>query len=242
MAYETQQFVSSLVLNQVRPPNTWWSADYQTITCDGQIIHMSKLRSGIQAIIHRCWDIYDEITGGRRFANQLPTQFRDDLNSRTRGYSFLLFGPFADPRNSFLEYFCSDDCPWRAGDLRDGVMSWDIASLRNFFSLTAEFNKHLAVLSYVCPAVSTRISEHLASKYTNDSRQRNLFMMLDEMVEIQCYSKMTNQTGLDICTPAFYPKALKDLMLEYLAGGLRDCETLFGEYAYGGDAKTLYSR
>lgn len=121
-------------------------------------------------------------------------------------------------------------------------MSWNIPSLRNLLALTAELNKNLSLLCFLCPAVSTRVSEFLASKFTNDSHLCMLCMMIDEMVHLSMYHKMTNQTGLDICTPTFYPDALKDFVLEYLASGLRDFETLLSEYAYGEEASMQYSR
>jgi hypothetical protein len=242
MAFETQQYVSSLVMNQIKPPNIWWSQDYQTLTCEGHVCSMDHLRSGIQAIIARCWALYDEITGGRRFATKLPEVYQDDLTMDARGYSFLYHGPYTDHPHSFLIYLCSENSPWNIGSLHGNEMSWNIPDLRRLLSLTAEFNKHLAVLCFLCPAVSTRIEEFLASKFTNDGRLRTLCMMINEMVHLSTYHKMTNQTGLDICTPAFYPDALKDIMLEYLAGGLRNCETLLSKYAYGPEASTQYSR
>ena len=53
---------------------------------------------------------------------------------------------------------------------------------------------------------------------------------------------MTNQTALDVCKPVFYPEPLKDLLLEYLAGGMCTCESLLAKYAYSKEAQTLYSR
>ena len=242
MAYETQQYVSSLVLTQIKPPNVWWSPDYKTLTCEGYTCSLDDLRDGIQAIFRRCWELYDEITGGRRFATKLPEHFEDDLTMESRGYSFLYHGPYTDHPHAFLIYLCSKDSPWDIGSVRGNQMSWNIPGLRNLLALTAELNKNLSVLCFLCPAISTRVSEFLASKFTNDSRIRTLCMMINEMVHLSVYHKMTNQTGLDICTPAFYPDALKDFVLEYLAGGLRDCETLLSEYAYGEEASMQYSR
>lgn len=89
MAYEHQAFTSSLVFAQVRPPNVWWSADFKTITCEGDILTMDSVREAVQKLIAEAWELYDEITGGRRFATQLPKEFTDDINNLTRGYSFL---------------------------------------------------------------------------------------------------------------------------------------------------------
>lgn len=247
MSYETQQYVSSLVLNQIKPPNTWWSADFQTITSEGYTFKISKIQSGVQSIIRRCWELYDKITCGRRFATKLPESFKDDLNLDTRGYSFLYHGPFTDHPNSLLKFLCSDESKWKIATIEKGAdntfsIHWHKPALVDLLSLTGELNEHLAVLCYILPAVSTRGTEFFASKYVNDTRMRNLYMMLDEMVHITNYHKMTNQTGLDLCTPAFFPDVLKELMLEYLGGGLRECEVLLSEYAYGPAASLDYSR
>ena len=74
MAYETQQYISSLVLTQIKPPNVWWSPDYKTLTCEGYTCLLDNLQDGIQAIFHRCWELYDKITGGHHLQqNSLST-------------------------------------------------------------------------------------------------------------------------------------------------------------------------
>ena len=186
--------------------------------------------------------MYDEITGGHRFATKLPEHFEDDLTMESQRYSFLYHGPYTDHPHAFVIYLCSEDLPWDIGSVCGNQMSWNIPGLRNLLALTAELNKNLSILCFLCPAVSTCVSEFLDSRFTHDSHIRMLCMMINEMVHLSVYHKMTNQTGLDICTPAFYPNALKDFVLEYLAGGCRDCETLLSEYAYGEEASMQYSR
>ena len=243
MAYEHQAFTSSLVFAQVRPPNVWWSADFKTITCDGDILTMDSVREAIQKLIAEAWELYDQITGGRRFATHLPKEFADDINNLTRGYSFLHCAQFTDRPNEFLLYLCSPDSPWNIGTVYNGeTMSWNVPDIQQFLALTAKFNKTLSVLCFLCPTISTRVTEFLAGKFANDARRRNLFMLLSEMVDLRGYHKMTNQTGLDVCKPVFYPEPLKDLVLEYLAGGMRTCESLLAKYAYGEEAQMLYSR
>ena len=115
-------------------------------------------------------------------------------------------------------------------------MSWNHQNIKALLALCVEFNKHVGVLCYILPSVSSRVTEFLATKYTNDTRTRNLFMMIKEMVQLSTYLKMTNQTGLDICTPAFFPECLKEIMLEYLCRGLRDCEIMLSKFVHGSAA------
>ena len=65
-------------------------------------------------------------------------------------------------------------------------------------------------------------------------------MLLGEMFLLACYHKMTSLTGFDICTSAFYPEPLQELMLEIFASGLRECEATLASILFGGEATELY--
>lgn len=243
MAFENQAYTTSLVYAQPKAPNTWWSPNYDTVTCNSVKIHLPRLREGIQTLIDETWAIYYQITNGRRFATRLPAEFVDDISIETRGFSFLLGGNFTDEPNAFLIYLCSKESPWNLGTAYNGErMSWNIPDLRHFLATTAQFNRNLSVLAYLLPTVSTRVTEFLATKFANDSRRRNIVMMLSEMVDFRGYHKMTNQTGLDVCMPVFYPESLKALVLEHLCGGMRDAEILANMQVYGEAAAMLSSR
>ena len=156
MAYEHQAFTSSLVFAQVRPPNVWWSTDFKTISCDGDILTMDSVREAIAKLIAEAWELYDEIAGGLRFATQLPKEFSDDINNLTRGYSFLHGAQFTDRPNEFLMYLCSPDSRWNIGKVyNDERMSWNVPDIQHFLALTAKFNKTLSVLCFICPTIST---------------------------------------------------------------------------------------
>lgn len=231
MAFETQQFTTSLVHSQIQPLNMWWGPDCKTVTCEGHSFPMDDLRSGMQDLISHCWVLYDKITLGQRFATKLPEIIQDDITMDERGYSFLYHGPYTKKPHTFLTYLYSTISPYNVGTVRGNAMHWDVTSLCELLANTAEFNKLLTVLCFILPAIYTRVSEFLVSKFTNDSCMRTLVVMLKELVHISIYHKTTNQTGLDVCIPAFFPESRKELVLGYLAGGLRDCETMFSEHA-----------
>ena len=242
MLFETQQYVSSLVFNQVKPPNVWWSANMETLNCAGHILVLSDFRNGLQKAFEKLWQIYDQISGGARFASHLPENVRDDLLDDVRGYSFLSHGPYTHEPNAFLTYLIRHS-PWKIATVdANDRLSWNIPAIKDFLRLTAEFNELLAILSFILPAISTRVTQFLDHKFRNDHRKRNLVAMLGETVLLTTYHKMTNQTGFDQWTPAFFPPKLREAMMEYLAGGLRDCETLLALQAYGPEAAALYAR
>jgi hypothetical protein len=114
------------ISNQVRPPNVAWGRDMMTLTCDNKELRMDRFRSGVRGLVAKCWELYNGITSGRRFANRLPDAFSDDLNNDTRGYSFLSHGPFTDEPNSFVEYLLQDS-PWTLGSLVNGRMQEETA-------------------------------------------------------------------------------------------------------------------
>jgi len=238
MLTEMQKFASSIAYRQVRPPRLWWSDDFHKVGIDGETLELDAFRSGIQQMFQAAWKLYDSISGGRRFADKLPTNFKDDLSDDTYGYSFLFHGPFTTTPNSLLSHVVHD----RGLASIDGAghLSWDMGALRGLFATSDELNDLLTILTYLLPTTSVRVTEFVDNKLRNASRNRNLHMLMGEMFMLARYHKMTNATGSDICVPAFYPEPLQELTLEIFAGGLREFETNLAPVLFGGEAADLY--
>jgi hypothetical protein len=230
----TQKVVSSIVYSQVRPPRLWWSVDFRKVTVDGETLELDTFRSGIQRMFRAAWELYDTISGGRRFADKLPESFKDDLSNDTHGYSFLSHGPFSTAPDGLLCHLVHD----RNLASVDGAgrLSWDTQALRRLFAACDKLNELLAILTFILPGLSTRVTEFVDQKLRNDLRNRGLHMLTGEMFLLARYHKMTNATGLDICVPAFYPEQLQELTLEIFAGGLRRCETVLAPVLFGRDS------
>jgi hypothetical protein len=229
-----QKVVSSMVYSQVCPPKLWWSDDLRKVTVDGKTLELDAFRSGIKTMLQDAWDLYGTISGGRRFADKLPEDFKDDLSNDTHGYSFLSHRPFSTNPNGLLCHLVRD----RALASVDGTgcLSWDMQALRCFFRACDKLNALLAVLTFILPSISTRVTEFVDHKLRNALRNRGLHMVTGEMFLLARYHKMTNATGSDICVPAFYPKQLQELTLEIFAGGLRECETVLAPALFGRDS------
>lgn len=238
MLTQTQKFASSVVLSQVCPPKLMWSKEFDKVSVGGETLELDTFRSGIQNMLQTAWELYDYISGGNRFADDLPKNFKDDLSNDQHGYSFLSHGPFSKTPNGLLCHLVRN---WNLASV-DGArrLSWDMHALRRFFGACGQLNTLLAVLTYILPSTSTRITEFVDQKLRNDLRNRGLHMHMDEMFLLARYHKMTNATGFDICTPAFYPKPLQDLTLEIFAGGLRECETILAPVLFGSKSAGLY--
>jgi hypothetical protein len=240
MLHDTQRYVASIIFRQPRPASLFWSPDYQQVTIAGETLNLDKFRYGIQCMFVKAWELLFSLTGGKRFATHLPEQFTDDLRNDTRGYSFLDHGPFTETPHALLS-FIIEQSDWKIAsiDAQDRV-SFNIPALHGYLDISAQLNQILAFLCFVCPTIATRISEFTDNKYRNLDRNRNLHMMLSEMFDLVQYHKMTNLTGIDVCIPTFYPPILQDIMLEYLAGGIRDVDEFLGRIVYGEHAAHLY--
>lgn len=234
MLTEMQAFVSSVAFKQVLPPKLFWSEDCREVSADGETLKLDSFRSGIQQMIRAIWDRYDSISGGRRFADNLPKTFKDDLCNDTRGYSFLSNGPFTKAPHGLLHHLVTGQK--LASINSEGHLSWEIPAVRRFFRVCDEINELLAILTFILPSSSTRVTEFIDNKLRNASRRRGLYMLMEEMFLLSGYHKMTNATGLDACIPAFYPEQLQELTLEIFAGGLRDCETVLAPILFGRDS------
>jgi hypothetical protein len=235
MLTETQGFVSSIVYNQVRPPKLWWSRDMCKVSVDGETLELDTFRSGIQRMIEDAWELYYSVSGGKRFADLPFENVKDQLSNDTHGYSFLSGGPFGVTPNGLLHHLIRTQ--HLASIDGEGHLSWDTLALRRFFGACDRLNELLSILTYILPTPSIRVSEFIDHKLRNASRNRNLHVLTGEMVLLARYHKMTNGTGLDVCTPAFYPKSLRELTFEILAGGLRECETVLAPILFGGDSE-----
>lgn len=241
MLFELQQWTTTQVHNQVHPGNTFWSPNFDAVTCQGHNLNMARFQAGIPAMFKRAWELYLGITKGRKFVTKDPSTVSDDMTNTTRGYSFLDHGPFTDEPDACMVFLLSES-DWKFAMVdSNNRLAWNLPAIVNFLNATAELNQILSVLTFILPTISVRVSQFLGSKFANHSRQRTLMMIMGEMVNLTVYHKMTNQTGYDLCVPSFFPKALTEIMFEYLGGGLRHCEAFFSKFVYGEQARSDYS-
>ena len=198
---------------------------------------MDKLRSGIQDMLRDAWGVYDEITGGKRFAVNIPENLRDVLDNRTRGYSFMDDNHLTETPHEFLSFMVEN---WKLATVDSaGRVSWNVPQIQRFFVKMAKFNQLLSVLCYILPTIANRVTQFIDVKIRNDIRARNLHVVHNEMFFLTAYHKMRNQSGLDTCMPAFVPKQLQTLLLEYL-GGCRPTEQMLSRIAHGEQGDGYY--
>lgn len=239
MVYEQQQYASSIVYNEVRPPRIFWDAGISKVSIEGETLDLVVFREGLQKIIVRVADLIDKINGGRIFASKLPDVMKDDLPNDTRGYSWLDHGPFTENPNALLIHLV-DNSDWDICwiDAFDNLQ-FNKPACVDILSNAAEVNKLLMFLNHILPSLPGRIKELADQKIRNDLRPRNLHYIIRDMFWLRRYHKGTNSTGHDACIPSFIPPVLVKLMTEYLAGGLREVEEILTRVVYGKEASDL---
>lgn len=156
-------------------------------------------------------------------------------------YSFLSHGPFTHGSYPVLSRMIRLMGPTLVTVDSCGRLSWNMPYLRLFLVKSGELNDLLSVLCFLLPTMSNRTTQHSDTKIRNDVRTRTLFMENDDMFSTIQYHKMSNQTGFDEYIPAFFPKCLKEVMLEYLCT-IRQVEEVFAFVVHGEHAANVYHK
>jgi len=63
---------------------------------------------------------------------------------------------------------------------------------------------------------------------------------LDVLAHLQ--DQDSNLTGMDACYTYIYPPILSDMMIEYLAGGMREAEQVFANIVFSKETASLYHK
>jgi hypothetical protein len=181
-------------------------------------------------MLAKAWTIYDSITNGQRLADNIPESVIDDLPNDTHNYSFLDHGPFTTTPNALIRHLV-DHHRLAAVD-SEGRLSFNKPAIRQFFDQADELNVLLSILTFISCTVSTRITQFTDYTFRNANRRRNLHYLMNEMFLLAASSKMTGQTGFDLCIPNFYAREVQEIQMEVFGGRLRDCEKLFALVNY----------
>jgi hypothetical protein len=233
-----QQFTSSLSFNHVRTPKLFWSDDLDRVTISGETLVLSQFRSGILRLLEDTQDLLDRLTGGKHFVAKLPENIRDDLPNTTRGYSWLEHGPFTDVPHAYLSYLIQSS-EWELAYLNDsGSISWNVIALHEVMDLFAQLNANIMLLNYIF--TDNRATQLADQQIRNALQPRNLYHALSDMFWLTRRTKTSNLTGRDACIPAFLPPVLVDIMVQYLAGGIREVEEIFSGILYPAESVAHY--
>jgi len=208
------------------------------VSISGETLVLSTFRSGLQALIADTRSMLDKVTGGQRFATKLPEDFKDDLPNTTRGYSWLNHGPFTDVPHAYLSHLLQDGDQDLAFFNDDGSLSWNIPALHEILNEFAGINANLMLLNYIFS--DNRATQLCDQQIRNALQPRSLYNALQSMFWFTRRTKTSNLTGSDACIPAFIPPVVRDIMIEYLAGGIREVEEIFANILFSNETAALY--
>ena len=233
-----QQFASSLSFNHIRTPRLFWSDSMDRVTISGETLVLSQFRSGIQRLLEDTQVLLRRLTGGKRFVTKLPENIRDDLPNTTRGYSWLDHGPFTNVPHAYLSYLIQSS-EWELAYLNSsGSLSWNIIALHEVMDVCAQLNANIMLLNYIF--TDNRATQLADQQIRNALQPRNLYHALKAMFWLTRHTKTSNLTGRDACIPAFIPPDLVDIMIQYLAGGIREVEEIFSNLLYSAESAAHY--
>lgn len=239
MIYEYQQYASSLAFNQTREPRVYFDPEWQWITIGQGTMHFSIFRRGIQTLVEQVEKNYLSLTQGLTMLEGLPPHVADDMTNSIRGHSFAKDSQFDSFRLQLFSHLV--EIHHLAIVDRDGRLAWDIPAVKDILRRTGEIWKPLYHLLYITTQISTRGVQFLQHQIANAERHRNVFVQGQEVILLSGYSKTTNITDRDSCTPGFVHSTLGRWIVEFLAGGLRHAESLLAGVAYGEMAQHEYS-
>ena len=239
MVYEYQQYASSLAFNQTREPRVYLDPAWQWITVGQGTMRFDIFRQGIQTLLEQVEKNYLLLTQGRIMLDGLPPHIADDMTNSTRGHSFTKDGQFDSLRLVLFSHLV--EIHHLAMVDQGGRLAWDLPAVKDILRRTGEIWKPLYHLLYITTQISTRGVQFLQHQIANAERHRNVFAQGQEVILLSGYSKTTNITDRDSCTPGFVHAKLGRWMVEFLAGGLRHAESLLARVAYGETAQHEYN-
>ncbi|KAG2062723.1 hypothetical protein BDR04DRAFT_1123747, partial [Suillus decipiens] len=239
MLFEYQQYASSLAWNQQREPKVFLDPDFEWITVGQETLHLSRFRQGIQTLLGRVEERYLLLTQGRTMLDGLPNHVADDMTNSVRGHSFAKDRQFDPLRLNLFSHLV--EIYHLAVVDREGRLAWDLPAVKDILRRTGEVWKPLYHLLYITTQVSTRAVQFLQHQTANAERHRNIFVQGQEVILLSGYSKTSQITDRDPCTPAFVHPKVGRWMVEFLAGGLRHAESLLACVAYGEKVQHEYN-
>ena len=235
---DTQSFVSSVAMKELRPPSCWVSKDSRTFVVGTGTLTIETLRRAVPQLLSDIEKMYDELVGGKRFVQVAPEDIVDDLSNTTRGHSFISHEPFASQRyDCFMHVvqkykLCSVDSNRR--------LSWNIPAIDRILDFCAKIWRLIAYGLSFTAQISIRLRQFMELTFVNADRLRSFIWQAGEGIIMGGFHKMSAITDEDRYIPAFQPRPFSILLIEFLGGGLREMEALLVHIRYGAHAAQIH--
>jgi len=146
------------------PSSPWpWSPDYKKVTVKEDLVDIDKVCSSIQEMLKEAWRCLYRLTGGKRFADKLPEQFKDDLNNETWDYSFLDHSPFTKKSCPLMTYLVNESS-WKFTSIDAfDCLSFNMPTVHDYLDACSDLNHILCMLSYLLLIMANWISQFVGN-------------------------------------------------------------------------------
>lgn len=242
--FDLQHLVSSLAFSTTIPPKVTMDLQYQKFFIVGQnIAYIDRHRAGVQDSFARFWAGYKSLTGGLEPLFEAPSDgvILDDLASENRGYACYVDKHWVrgGDINAFLYHMIERRRLAYTGV--GGVVSLDRAGCRQLMldiERMLEEPWHFAFQHTT--AVHFRVQQLMQHRLINGDRPRNLLLPAGKMIELTRANKDSNVSEHDSCIANFYCKAVQDITMEVVCGGIRHALVVLAAVCYGEDVAQIY--
>ncbi|KFY23902.1 hypothetical protein V491_02362 [Pseudogymnoascus sp. VKM F-3775] len=204
---------------------TRWSLYGQTVEYRGLEVQMSHVSQLIVSEYQQAHSLlYEELMFKAK--NLIPMQswrLKDDLDMEDFGGSWLSHpgnAEFVEKADRALFQCIQESAELRAMFLieaDDGSMVLSVKAMAIYEATAQEFLKRLLVLKHIPPGPPLREPELLSVTWRNTARQRHLFLWEKLVMIYTQYHKGQQQSGVYKDNIRFLPKAIGDLLLDYIA-------------------------
>jgi hypothetical protein len=202
-----------------------WSLDGQTVVYRGVELQMSHVSRLVLSEYQQAQTLlFDELLFQARDLIPMESwRMKDDLDLDDFGGSWLLHpsnSEFLEGAELALMKQIQANAQLRAMFLTtstDGSLILSPQAMALYETYAQEFLKRLLVLCHMTPGPPLREPELLSVTWRNTARQRHLFMWEKLVMIYTQYHKGQQQSGAYKDNIRFLPKALGDLVLQYIA-------------------------
>ncbi|EGN93511.1 hypothetical protein SERLA73DRAFT_156419 [Serpula lacrymans var. lacrymans S7.3] len=236
---ELQSAASSIAKLTVHIPQVFWDEQFTKLSISGEVLYMSKLRSGLQEMMQTASYIMKELTEGVKYLTRLPEDVKDNFANKDYGFLWLSGGPFTDrPQPLVTDVLQSTKWNLCRKD-NAGRICWNIPTACSILSKCAMLNEVLSVLNHIVPSQPCRGTEWVDMKIRNSMRTQNHYNLMSSMYWIVRYTKITSILGHNNYIPLLCPSTLRDLNMEYFVV-VRPLEVFLTSLVYGESAVRLF--
>lgn len=239
MIAEYQRLASSIVLNSDAPPDTLVSDDGMSITHGLHTLHIAELRSGIEKMGQELESELNSLTYGLSASLELPDSIPDDWRDNGRGVSWTKNHEFMTDELCVLGKMLQDPS-LRLSVVEEGRLKMDSAGMWGALAKFEQFEKKLAVYTFLTAGQPPRGTEFMDHKFANSTRARTTFFQQLTLWLVTRRTKMENRLRKEFFIPMKCHPQLTFLLTRYLLL-LRPVETHLAYHLQGDSARHVYS-